>query len=406
MRIDAVAGANGRSIVVIGDLVEGWPPHDLGAQELDRLALDGLEPPQPAPETEPPPPVIGGYLERLPLSCVAAGLAAQAEIWHFARSHDLPPTRHESPWLTRRVFRLDREGAPFSSTHMLRHIERFGAPAILVVLGLGVNERVLDACETSFKVYNSIDAPSLRVPPDVSRHFDLVLTGAEWQSAEVEARHPGMATAVMPIGPEFADPETFRPLGTDKPYDVVYVAAAQGYKRHDILFDALASAPRPLRALCVFGYGEMGEALRREAHERGLQVDFVGPPGVPFAEVNALMNQARIGVVCGVDDGAPAILTEYMLAGLPVLANEKLACGLHFIRPETGRAAPAERFGEALVAMLDDLGRFRPREAVLENWIWPRTVERFGALVQRKASGACRMAASDVPLSRFAPAPD
>ena len=54
------------------------------------------------------------------------------------------------------------------------------------------------------------------------------------------------------------------------------------------------------------------------------------------------MNRARFGVVCGVDDGAPAILTEYMLAGLPVLANAELRCGLQYILPETGhdRAAP------------------------------------------------------------------
>jgi hypothetical protein len=38
------------------------------------------------------------------------------------------------------------------------------------------------------------------------------------------------------------------------------------------------------------------------------------------------MNRAKIGVVWGVDDGAPAILTEYMLAGLPVLANVNLRC--------------------------------------------------------------------------------
>ena len=48
------------------------------------------------------------------------------------------------------------------------------------------------------------------------------------------------------------------------------------------------------------------------------------------------MNCARIGVVCGVNDGAPAILTETTLAGLPVLANADLACGLQYIRPALG----------------------------------------------------------------------
>ncbi len=72
------------------------------------------------------------------------------------------------------------------------------------------------------------------------------------------------------------------------------------------------------------------------------------------------MNQSRLGVVCGVDDGAPAILTEYMLAGIPVLANSALSCGLHYITPETGRMAPADEFHHAIVDMLSADARFSP----------------------------------------------
>ena len=49
----------------------------------------------------------------------------------------------------------------------------------------------------------------------------------------------------------------------------------------------------------------------------------------------------------------PAILTEYMLAG-PAGARQRraLRCGLDFIRPDTGLAAPAEAFAEAILALL------------------------------------------------------
>ncbi|RYG68649.1 glycosyltransferase, partial [bacterium] len=124
-------------------------------------------------------------------------------------------------------------------------------------------------------------------------------------------------------------------------------------------------------------YGEMADELRDRARDRGLNVDFVGPPGVPFGEVNALMNRARIGLVCGVDDGAPAIITEYMLAGLPVLANDRLSCGLQFITPETGRTAPADLFADAIGEMLGDLGRYEPRRVACERWTWPHTVARL-----------------------------
>ena len=284
-----------------------------------------------------------------------------------------------------RSFPLFDPTPPFDNRAMIAFVRRFGAPHLLVVYGLGVSAELLAACGRSVIIYNSIDAPTLRVPPQVSAHFDLVLTGAAWQSAEVAARHPGMATAIMPVGPEFAGIDQFRPLGLPKDYDLIYVAAAQPYKRHDILLDAFAALPPEMRGLCLFGYGEDAGALRAQIAERGLAIDCLGPPGVPIDEVNRLMNRARFGVVCGRDDGAPAILTEYMLAGLPVLANAELSCGTQYILPETGMLAPPERFAEAILTMRETFARYRPREAVLARWTWPHTIERISPLLREAA---------------------
>lgn len=372
-----------RRIVVVSDFCDGDRSLEdqPSAEYYAKLWRDGRRGPVPHTSRSDPSPVLGGYLERLPLAAVRAGLADVAEIWNFWAS-DEPPPYAEDGGLVRRSFRADPLLRPFSSSDMLGHIAAFGPPDILCVWGLGVDEAVLRACAGSVKVYNSIDAPALRIPPEVSRHFDIVLTGADWQSSEVDARHPGMITAVLPIGPEFASPETFFPLPVVKTYDVVYVAAAQAYKRHHFLFEALAKLPRSIRALCVCGYGEMGQSLRDRVRELGIAVDFVGPPGVSHDDVNRLMNQARIGVACGVDDGAPAILTEYMLAGLPVLANAALRCGLHFITPSTGMVATEDHFHEAMLQLLANRATFRPRETVLQNWIWPRSIEKFAALVE------------------------
>lgn len=325
--------------------------------------------------------VFGGYLERLPLAAVRAGLADSAEVWSFAGSD---PARREGDGGVplRRVFRADGP-APYPSADLLAHLDAVGAPAILCTWGLGVDARVLARCAGSVRVYNSIDAPALRIPPEVSRHIDVFLTSADWQAAEIRARHPGALCATMPVGPEFASPETFFPTGAAKDLDLIYVAAAQPYKRHDLLLDAFARLPRSIRGLCLFGYGEDAGAIRAEIDRRGLDIECLGPPGLPYPEVNALMNRARIGVVCGEDDGAPAILTEYMLAGLPVLANARLRCGLQYIRPDTGLAAPPEAFADAILALLDRAPAMNPRAAVLENWIWEKTIERFATLVDR-----------------------
>ena len=378
MRIIGQAAALTRvpSIVVISDRVDHRQPDDAPAGPWAEM----VEPPWSAVDG-PFPEVTGGYLERLPLAAIAAGIVAKAEIWHHQLGGGRMPLRRANERLGYRAFRLDDPQAPFDNVDMVDFVRTFGAPHVLVVYGLGVSPALLDACANSVILYNSIDTPTLRVPPEVSARFDLVLTGSAWQSAEVEARHPGMATAILPVGPEFAAIDLFRPLCTPKDYDLIYVAAAQGYKRHDILLDAFRQLPRDVRGLLVFGYGEDADMLRRQIADHDLSIDCIGPPGVPFDDVNELMNRARFGVVCGRDDGAPAILTEYMLAGLPVLANAELACGTQYILPETGMLASPDSFAAAIISMRERAAEFRPRETVLARWTWPHSIERLRPLI-------------------------
>jgi glycosyltransferase involved in cell wall biosynthesis len=332
--------------------------------------------------------VEGSYLERLPLACIKSGLVEEAEIWTHWRGAEPPPEAFDkmSP-LRRRAFCMNGFEAPFNSNDMIGHIQTRGAPELLCVWGLGVSEGVMAACSSSFKIYNSIDAPSLRVPFEVGRHFDLIITGAQWQSEEVRQVYPDMATIVLPIGPEFASPTMFRPLPSGKMYDVIYVAAAQPYKRHDILLGALAKYPRKLKALCVCGYGETVGESRAQAAKLGVEVKFIEPPGVPYSDINKLINQSRLGVVCGIDDGAPAILTEYMLAGIPVLANVELKCGLQYIEPKTGIKRTAEDFHTGFADILENIDRFSPRKTVLQKWVWQRSVEKLRKAILSTSKG-------------------
>ena len=333
--------------------------------------------------------VTGGYLERLPLAAVAVGLADSAEIWSFAGRDGQSDSERglwdgtpdpDRPGLTRRVFRADAHPAPYGAADLLAHLDACGVPDILCVWGLGVDAAILDACSAAVRIYNSIDAPALRIPDAEAARIDLFLTGADWQSEEIRARVPGARTLVLPIGPEFASGETFFPTGAPKDRDVVYVACTQPYKRHQVLFDALEANPG-MTALLVVGYGHLTEELRADAARRGLDVEIVGP--VPHDEVNRQINRARVGVVCGIDDGAPAILTEYMLAGLPVLANAGLVCGRQYITPDTGlTAAEGADFAAALRRLVDTADQFEPRPVALARWGWPVSIARLGAEIQ------------------------
>ncbi|MXO92347.1 glycosyltransferase [Erythrobacter arachoides] len=323
------------------------------------------------------PQVVGGYLERLPLALIAAGRFRHAEVWHHVIDPRAAGETKVSAWLSRRAFPIDDTSAPYASTAMAEHFRQHGPPDLLIVYGLGVVAEVIAAARGAVVVYNSIDAPALRVPEDVSALCDIILTGAEWQAEAVRARHPATPAPILPVGPEFAAPDQFRPTGEDKQYDLIYVGAAQPYKRHDILFDAVERLEGRVNALCVFGYGELAEHYRDEAQRRSLPIDFVMPPVIPFDAVNRWMSRSRIGIVAGFDDGAPAILTEYMLAGLPVLANAGLSCGLQYIVPETGEAAVPEAWPRTILAMLDRLDSYRPRETAIARWGWPVSVGKF-----------------------------
>ncbi len=383
-------GQGGRRLVVISDYQEGHFRDEALPSIVDYQAKwleHGIGPPRSIIKLTETFDVGGSYMERLPLACLRSGLVDSAEIWTHSREAEPVSIDHDNGPLRRKAFRMNGPAAPFASNDMLGHIAAFGAPDILCVWGLGVNEEIMRACSDSFKIYNSIDAPALRIPPDVSRHFDLVLTGADWQSMEVQRIHPGMATLVLPLGPEFASETMFRPLGLDKIYDVIYVAAAQPYKCHEVLFVALAKIPVPLKALCICGYGEMVDAFKSRTAELGVDVEFIGPPGVGYEEVNRYMNQSKIGVVCGVNDGAPAILTEYMLAGIPVLANEKLACGLQYITSDTGMAFDGDYFNLGIVEMLGRLETFSPRKTACESWLWPSSMEKLVCAIQSTERG-------------------
>jgi hypothetical protein len=385
--------ARPRSLVAVSDYREGWPPQPalpahtyqahwhatppigagLAADERERLRASIR--------------VVGGYMERLPLAAVKSGLVDAAEKWHYTRSHQPGAAGSAGPLFGWRAFHLPGESEPYHSPDMLAYLECVGAPDVLCTWGLGVSAEILDACPSSVKVYYSIDAPPLRIPPDVSARYDLILVGGEWQRDEVLARHPHMACEILTIGPEFADPETFRPLGTPKTHDLVYAACAQPYKRHEVMFRAMAEYrdiySEALTALCVIGYGHTRPELEAMAHDHGLEVEFIGPPGLDYAGVNAQIGRARIGIVAGERDGCPAILTEYALADVPVLANAALCCGLRLITPESGRIAPAEAWPHTLRAMLAGLDRFSPRASVIDAVAWPRSIARFTAAIRR-----------------------
>ena len=126
-----------RRLVVISDYQDGGPfPDDVPSVEHFEHQWQSGERGKPACASEAIPDfnVEGGYIERLPLACVKAGLVDVVEVWTHWRGGDAPEADLQgAPLIIRRAFQMNGPQPPFSSKDMLAHIRTFGPPEILCV---------------------------------------------------------------------------------------------------------------------------------------------------------------------------------------------------------------------------------------------------------------------------------
>jgi hypothetical protein len=368
------------------DEPSGHGPNGFPSLWRDR-ALAGRAPAQPA---EAPSIVVGPPAERFALAALRAGLCDAAEIWTLAGAgapYDGGVKSAAGAGLVRR--RLRGQGAS-PSADALSCVDIHGVPELLLVLDPRVDETLLVRCRDSLRIYAcGAETPPL-VPTRIARHIDLFLAADERQAEALRGLHPRVPAAALSLETEFAATESFFPTGAPKDFDVICIAPAEDDARHDILFDAFAKLPPGLRGLCVFAEGALADLLRDQIERRRLDITCIGPPGVAPSVLNALMNRARIGVVCRERAGAPAALTEQMLAGLPVLANAEFGRGLRHIRPETGAVAAPARFHEGILDLLARAPTLAPREVAAARWGWRASTARLAELLEaarRRKSG-------------------
>ena len=94
-------------------------------------------------------------------------------------------------------------------------------------------------------------------------------------------------------------------------------------KGHDVLIEALARLPDPLRGaarLTIVGEGRLGPALEAQARRCGVHLQLPGAVGGPAA-VRPFFDQADLFVLASRSEGQPRALIEAMAAGLPAVAT-------------------------------------------------------------------------------------
>ena len=274
-----------------------------------------------------------------------------------------------------------------SSPDLERHIERTGQPDLILAEGLQVVpslERIFELCPDSLKfVYPKHSQPWVMRRPDL---YHLCLVDEEWQIEEMRRHHPDVRCAVWDKLIDYE--EHHFPMPLEKVYDICYVAHLKPRKNHDLLLRAVASMPgRKLK--CVFvgrDDKDIQSTLEALATELGVDATFAG--NVTPDEVNRYMNQSRMGVICSEEDAVPRAMLEYMAADIPVMVNSRLRVGTRYVGPKAGLLREAQDFASGIEEILDDPGRFRPREHLLENFSREKVCGRFLSLVEEMRESA------------------
>jgi phosphatidylinositol alpha-1,6-mannosyltransferase len=175
----------------------------------------------------------------------------------------------------------------------------------------------------------------------------------------VEVLHPALEERAAAEEPGPADAARLDRLGEGFVLIVGRMAAAERYKGHDELLEALAglAASHPGARLVVAGGGDDRERLQAKAAALGLgpRVDFTGFVSEPaLAE---LYRRAGIFALPSRDEGFGLVYLEAMRAGKPCLAARGGAAEEIVVDGETGRLVTfgsAAEIAAALAGLLDD----------------------------------------------------
>jgi glycosyltransferase involved in cell wall biosynthesis len=132
------------------------------------------------------------------------------------------------------------------------------------------------------------------------------------------ARRPGQVVRVIPNG---VDLERFYPDPTREPGSrVVFVGRLIANKGPDVAIEAfrIVRERAPGATMVMVGRGPMGDALRRQARETGLEeaITFLGLQN----DVSGILRESDIFVRPSEVEGMPLTILEAMATGLPVVA--------------------------------------------------------------------------------------
>ena len=164
-----------------------------------------------------------------------------------------------------------------------------------------------------------------------------------------------------------------RPRG-DRDIDVVMIANFGRYKRHHVLFSALASIPqdqRPKVTLIGQPHGRRSaEVLQREMAAYGVQNSITLRSRISDAEVVDTLCRSKTALITSLREGSCVAVVEAMMADTPVALLESAHIGSSaFLNKHTGRWIDERRLHAELPAFIAESGQYSPRSWLLDHGV-------------------------------------
>lgn len=307
------------------------------------------------------------------------GVLNAFEEWKFWRGAQQEVHAHD---FTVKLFPCDEE---LESEALLQYVRTQGAPEILWVEGPDFPpylRQIFAACPQSLKIVYSKDWRPWKIKQ--LGDYDVCLVDEDWEKERVLQLYPELHCSVWDKLIDYE--QAHYPIACEKKYDVCYVAYLRGRKNHELLFHAMAKLEeRKLKCVCI-GDDRKGNRAELEKLAAALRLDVRFTGEVAKDEVNRLVNQSRLGVMCSELDAAPRAILEYLAADVPVLVNAKLLAGARYVGPRAGLIKPPEEFHLGLAELLAHLPDYSPRAHLLEHYSFEKVMTKFLGILQQVKS--------------------
>ena len=209
------------------------------------------------------------------------------------------------------------------------------------------------------------------------------------------ANFEALAPLVVPVpllASDWLRPEGFNPRPrAERDLDIVMVANWTVFKRHWLLFEALAGMPRELRVVLIGrdGDGRTAETIEAEARQYGATQRLELLTDIPHHVVRDLLCRAKVSPLLSFREGSCVAVTESMFADTPVVMMRDGHVGSsRYISEETGRIVSRGQLARTLMGYISGKCPCSPRATIIRRSNARRSSEILNSILRDHAE-AC-----------------